>query len=484
MSYQHTPPAEQPKEVFSTANHIQLLQWKPEAYAGIDPSRNLVIYLNEGKIIGFEGDQGTGKTSLLECLITHLGGEEVANSQHVTIKEGKVEKARKSSLTFKDTRTPNITYEIKVGKSSVTIKKMEDVEGTIVSGTVDSPKNFLWNTFGPIGVSPMKLKEMDGKKQIEWIRNLYKFTADQLKKEQVIKTKYKTKFDERTGVNRDVTRLYKEVGDTGYYTWDKDNSTWVPSPLKEADQKFVSENTDNEEEITKQFEKANQDMQQLTAAKTRLEQRNVEKKQIVDEIAELERKLAAKKEELTAKVQQIETATQYIEQLKNAPEELENIREKMQRVGDVKLKKQNLATSEAKVKEYDEKQEQQIQLNADLDELKIDRKNFIKQFTPDIEGLELVVHDGIDNTEKKEGMYFNGRTPAEMSESELWDIFMQILRSVKCYFICIENLSSLGTAAIERINWFVKEGHGQVFYTAMQRGQKEMKVTMHTEIPV
>ena len=35
---QNTPPQES-KEITSTANHIQLLEWKPEAFAGIDPSR-------------------------------------------------------------------------------------------------------------------------------------------------------------------------------------------------------------------------------------------------------------------------------------------------------------------------------------------------------------------------------------------------------------------------------------------------------------
>lgn len=481
-----------PAEIKSTANHIQLLELRVDAFAGIDPSRNLIIQLHDKPIVGFEGDQGVGKTSLLECLIAHLGGDEAKNSTHVSIKDAKdkdgkttkvIEKQRKSALTFKDKRTPNVTYEIKIGKSSTTIKKIEDVDGTIISGNVDSPKTFLWNTFGPIGISPMTLKDMDGKKQIDWIRNLYKFTPAQLKEEEVLKVKYATKFKERTGVNNDVGRLFKEVNDTGYFIYEKENHVFLASTNKEIDEKFVADNNEDEAAINSMFDKASSDMQQLTAANTRLDQRKVEKQNIEKEIKNLEQKLADEREKLIAKEVEIKTGTEYVDKLKDAPVQLEAIKNKMQRVSEVKLKKQNIATAIIKVKEYEEKQDKQIQLNADLDELKIQRKNFIKQFTPDIPGLELIVNDGIDN-QKEEGMYFNDHTPREMSESELWDLFMQILRAVKCYFICIENISSLGSSAIERLNWFVKEGHGTVFYTAMQRGQKEMKVTLNTEIPV
>lgn len=477
------PPVPQPeKEVTSTANHIQLLTFKPEAFAGIDPSRNIILHLNEAPIIGIEGDQGTFKTSMISCIIAHLGGEEISNSQHAAKDAGgKTTYSRKSSLTFVNKKDPSVTYESKVGKSSITIKKMEDVDGTIVTSNINAPKEFLWNTFGPIGLSPMQLKEMNGKKQIEWIRKLYKFTAEQAKQEEVIKVKYKNKFTERTAVNNDMKRLFTELSGTQYFSWDKENGCYVPTELKASDEKFVKDNSEDEAAINSKFELANKNMQLLTAANTRLDQRKLEKKTIEGEIEELRKKLEAKQLDLAAKDKEIEVGAQYVKDLEKAPQELEDAKKKMQDIGEVKLKKSNLATADNKLVQYNDKEQKQIQLTADLDELKIERKNFIKQFTPDIPGLELVVNDGIDE-EKEEGMYYNERTPQELSESMLWDLYIQILRAVNCHFVCIENLSSLGSEAIDRLNWFVKEGHGQVFYTAMQRGVKEMKITMHTDI--
>lgn len=470
------------KEITSTANHIQLLQWTPEAFAGIDPTRNFVLYLNQAPIVGFEGDQGLGKTSLINCLIAHLGGDEAVNSIHVeTNPEGKKTETRKSTLTFKDIRKPEITYEVRINKSAVSIKRIENADGTMLTTTVDKPKSFLFDMFGPIGISPMILKERDGKKQVEWIRSLYKFTADQIRQEQIMQTKYKDKFGKRTLVNNDLKRLKTEVSGTPYYKFDNEQKCFVPAEQLDIDTKFVAENNLDEDAINSKFAEATNRNRQLTEAQTRLRERKNEQETIQKQIDDLKRQLDLKVIELQTVNSKIQTGEQYVKELENAPAELETVRLQMQNAGDVKLKKQNLETAAKKVQEYQDKEDEQVKLNADLDELKIERKNFIKQFTPEIPGLELVINDGIDN-EKEEGLYYHGRTPQQLSESELWDLFMQICRSVGIHFMFIENLNSLGSEAIDRINWYVNEGYGQVFYTAMQRGVKELKVTLHHQL--
>lgn len=471
-------------QITSTANHIQLLQFRPEEFAGLDNTRNLVLFLNEAPIIGAEGDQGVGKTSFLNCLIALLGGDEAANSLHTSKDaDGKTSKSRKAMLTFKDTRKPNISYEVRMSKSSIIVKKLEDADGTILPSTVDKPKTFLADTFGPIGITPMVLKEKDGKKQIDWIRSLYKFTPDQLKQELILSTQYQEKFKKRTAVNNDVKRLKGEVLNTGYYSFDKENFVFVVTSSYVTDTDFIKANSADEKEIEEKFQKAHEKMQSLTAANTKLENRKREQQDIEREITDLEQKLLAKKNDLLAAQEKVKLGEQYIKELETAPKEFEEAKLSMQNVGDVKLKKQNIGSAENKVKEYVKSEDEQTTLNSDLDELKLKKKNFIKQFTPDIPGLELVVNEGIDTAiTKEDGLYLNDRTPAELSESELWDLFMQICRAVGVHFLFIENLNSLGTAAIDRLNWFVKEGFGQVFYTAMSRGQKEMKVTFHTEL--
>ena len=497
--------ADAPKEKVSTPNHLQLMEFKPQYFGGIRPDMNFVFYLGDGPVVGFEGDQGLCKTSLLNCLILLLGGEEAVNAMNVSMDDkGKRAKNKTASLTFKDKRNENVTYEVKVTKTSYSVKKIELTEGATkpVTYNIESPKSFMRDLFGPIGISPMILKEKDGKAQIEWMRSLYRFTPEQLELEKRITDNLKAKFKSRTEVNRDIKRLGVEVYNTGYYNWDEENKVYVPLPKRQEDLDNVAKNLKGEDVIKANMEAAQEKIRKRDIGLQTMERYQNDEKNIKQEIGEIEEqirqlqlKLEGKNNDLTALQKRIEDGKEYNKQFDNAQVEFDEAQQQMLNLGDLKIMKSKLDDADAKNKEYNTKVETKITVTKAIDELRLARKQFIETFTPQIEGLKVIIDEGIDknnaedteddtpNPDKdlEEGLYYNGRTMQELSESELWKFFMLICKELGVRFLFIENAQSLGTDAANTINWFVKEGFGNVFYTAMMRGQKELQFTINGE---
>jgi hypothetical protein len=467
------------KEVYSTQRNVQLLQFNPESFGGIRPDMNLVFYFGDVSVVGFTGDQGQGKTSLLNCLIASLGGEEANNSIHESVEDGKVVKSRKSTLTFKETGNDLVTYVVTMTKTAITLKRIDTTSGTPVSSVIESPKTFLRNIFGPVGITPMILKEKDGKKQIEWIRSLYKFTPEQLAQEKELKKTILTNYTKRTDVNKDVKRLNAELKQDIYFSWDDENKTFVPSAQLKADQLFIEKNNLSEEELRGQSIEINERMRQLTQARTRVEQLQTEERVCEERIASLEEKIKYEKALLFSTKEKISTGNEYIKNLEPVEVESEQIQEKLIEIGKVSLKKNNIYISNRKLNEFNQIVDQQIELNAIIDSARSQLISFVKEFTPEIEGLEIIITDSAIDVQKEEGLYYMGRTMAQLSESELWDFYLQICKYFDIRFMFIENVQSLGSAAIERLNWFVENNYGYVFYTAMVRGLSEMTLKLN-----
>jgi GTPase SAR1 family protein len=490
----HVPEA--PKEKVSTPNHLQLMEFKPQYFGGIRPDMNFVFYLGDGPVVGFQGDQGLGKTSLLNCLILLLGGEEAVNAMNVSTDEkGKRQKNKTASLTFKDKRNENVTYEVRVTKTAYSVKKIELTEGASkpVTYNIESPKAFMRDLFGPIGISPMILKDKDGKAQIEWMRSLYRFTKDQLELEKRITDNIKAKFKDRTAVNNDIKRLKNEVYNTGYYSWDDENKVYVPLPKRLEDLKNVADNLKDEDTIKKAMEDAQDKIRKRDIGLQTMDQLKESEKSCIEEIADLERKLQAKRTELVNLNKRILDGEEYNKQFENAQAEFDAAQKSMMNLGDLKIMKSKLEEADTKNTEYNSKVEAKITVTKAIDELRLAKKQFIEMFTPKIEGLKVIIDEGIDknnveegeddNPDKDldEGLYYNGRTMQELSESELWKFFMLICKELGVRFLFIENAQSLGTDAADTINWFVQEGYGNVFYTAMMRGQKELQFSINGE---
>lgn len=486
-------PKEVPKEKFSTPNNIQLMEFKPEYFGGIRPDMNFVFHLSDGPVAQFKGDQGLCKTSLLNCMIFLLGGDEAVNSIHRSLKDMKELKQKAASITFKDLRNPNTTYEVRVTKTMYSVKKIELTDGSPVTSLVQSPKDFIRNLFGPIGVSPMILKEKDGKAQIEWLRSLFRLTAEQLKMETDIKEKLKAKFTLRTAVNNSIKSLYKEVADTPYYEWDKHNTCFIPTLKRNVDLNNIKENLKSEQEIKEKMQIAQDRLREKDKYQNAADQLKIDKTNLENEIEDLQKKLELKKDDLLKLESRIEKGTEILTKYETAQDDFEKVQKQMLDIGDLKVTKTKVEDADLKATSYDSKVAEKINIVSSIDDLKTLMKKFVETFTPKIEGLKIVVNDGLDKSDDEntaasqnevvlpEGMYYNDRSMAELSESEIWSLWALISRSLNIRFLFIENGQNLGTAAAETINNFIKDGHGCVYYTTMLRGQKELQFTINGE---
>jgi hypothetical protein len=103
-----------------------------------------------------------------------------------------------------------------------------------------------------------------------------------------------------------------------------------------------------------------------------------------------------------------------------------------------------------------------------------------KTYLPPIDGLEIQVNTGIDN-ERAEGIYYNDKTLAQLSESELWDLFMRIWNEKGVRFIFCENINALGSEAIKTLNKLSKDGC-TIFATQMDRSKKTIGISFEAKI--
>lgn len=112
--------------------------------------------------------------------------------------------------------------------------------------------------------------------------------------------------------------------------------------------------------------------------------------------------------------------------------------------------------------------------DAKKDKLKMDLMKVTKKYLPEIEGLEIKIATGMDDEE--EGIYYNNKTMAQLSESELWSLFFQIWEQKQVRFVFIENVSSLGTDAVGVLNMLAENGV-KIFASMMDRKKGSMKIS-------
>jgi hypothetical protein len=117
--------------------------------------------------------------------------------------------------------------------------------------------------------------------------------------------------------------------------------------------------------------------------------------------------------------------------------------------------------------------------DAEIDELRKELMELTQKYLPKIKGLQVRVKVGLDDED--EGIYFENKTLAQLSESELWALFLQIWDAKGVRFVFCENINSLGSDAVSILNGLAKEG-AHVFATEMERKKKEIQVTFETKI--
>lgn len=480
MENTNTPTTEV-ADTASRPNHLKLVSLTVDTFAGLDYSdKSLVIVFPEGENIAeFSGDQGVGKTSLANALSTLMGGDEPKNA----INADKLTKG--AVLNFIDNGT---AYESKLTKSAYTLKQITDVPGNKkATATVSSPKTVLSNIVGPLGVSPDFLKgKSKGEDQIAWIKSMVSQNTDLTTQEQEYKTTHDGAYKKRTQVNKDLQDLGSKITESTLYVWDNENKVFVQSENYKMAVQVESEAPKDRTELDEKFKAAEKKNSEYNNGKSRLlelsnklSNHQSKIKSIEDEILNLQAQLATEKTKLAETEESITKGNEYVKERETAEQEYQSVRKEVMDYGEIEKIRNLISATDNNLAAYNESARVKQELNEIMDGCEKGLKELAQKYTPNIEGLEVVVAN-IDSA-RPEGVYYKGTNISHLCESELWDLCLQVWKHTGIRIVFIENSSSLGSEAIQRINWFAANG-GYVFVTTMQRGYKELKVSFHKEL--
>lgn len=469
---------EQPieKEIFSTKQTLRLRELTVQSYAGISHEHDLFITFPEDKnITGFVGNNGVGKTSALRAILTLLGYEEPANAVNAT------DKTKKAVMKFvKD----GDTYTVNQTKTSFSIT-VERADGQ--KSELKSPKDAITKLVGNVSMSPMAFKEMSGKNQIAEMRKMLKWSPESQKAEENIKSMRKSAYDARTETNRIASQLRNDLTATGLFAWSKENQQLEATVqlLKEYD--YLKDAVTDEAAIKEAFSKADKARDLYLRAVQRVDDLKVQKagqerenERIANEIARLQASLASGQHQLTTIEENIAKGQQFVSDNAGAEEAFRKAQEDMMNFGAIQKRKDTVTDTESKKELHDQAVQNSVDYTTAIDEADIAMKELVASLTPAIPGLELELGGSIDNP-RAEGIYYNGRSMAECCETEMWEWFVPFLQQTNTGVVIVENVTSLGSKAVDVLNSCAKNGM-YVFYSAMQREENKLKIEFHSEL--
>jgi len=444
-----------------STNRLTLVSTSVESFGGIDKSRPIVISLPEGKNIAIaEGDQGTGKTSWLHSLMYTFGVNfNVKDKDLVNLTDGKL----KAGLEFED--GPD-KYRVNATKSKFELTKFAEVGGKPYWLPVSEPVATLQRLIGHVGVSPMSLKDKKGADQVREIRKALTVSEDVENEETELKEKLKSATKARTEANSAYNSIKKILeADEMYLNWEQSEEKYKEQKSSEAAAAKLKEC-----EINKN---------QYAAAITRVETLQQTEKNIQSEIADMEARLILKKQELQTTTESIGKGKDFLEQNKGSVEKYNTALEEYRTIDRYLSQQAAWQTVQQRKKELEEYET----LVAKADGLKDDLNNQIlelgKKGMPNIEGLEVIATDSIEG--KEVGVYLHGKNLAQLSESELWSLFLRIWEASNTRFVLVDNLGVLGSEAVAILNHLAASGC-KLFCTLMNRKEADMKITFHEKI--
>lgn len=449
---------------------------------GLDNDNGLVIVFPKGlNYIELEGNQGVGKTSLMECLKEATGSLSSSNTEHIQSGEDGMPVTDKK---YKDRfwGVDGQLYNLRVTKSTITLEQIStDEEGNPVlnaknkeiSVQLKSPKTMLQQLIGPAGISPMLLKQMNPAEQVKWMRSLFTLDVDEQKMELEIKKKYDDAYKERTKTNNEYNRIETVLNSNKYYVAAEQWQTY----FDKTDYDTLQESVADVQKRKQDYDKA---VDAIPVMKSNLKIFESDIDVLEEQLKNIQARLDDKKELALALTKRISEGETYVESNKTVVDEIEQLSEKIKEASEFKAHEQGFDNMKKQKYDMDHQSDEKIRLNGLVDEYAKLKKEYIKQFTPDIPDFEVCIKDEGDN---REGLYYKTLPLSILAESELWELATQIWKAMGVKIIYVENVNSLGSGAVDKFNEFLKSGGAYIFGTKMNRSENNLKISFHDKIP-
>lgn len=453
---------------------LQLKKLTTNSFQGINQDAPVIIDFSKytgKKITKMSGDMGVGKTSTIHSLLYACGQSfDFKLENFVNLQDG----ALSGSFEF---TSGNKEYKVTYSKTKFVLNRLyKDADEPESAGKwipESDPKTLLKKLIGHIATSPMFLKEVKGEKQIEWLYEILSIPPEVKKQQDKLK-------EELTLLNKSFTNtnaLYKEIKsalnqDEKYLNWEESEKTYS----EEKSILSVKEKLDAADKKKQQYNNA---VNGLDRIKTDLKQTERIISAIEQQISDLQVKLELDKSNKINLEEKVKNGEKYIEENKNVQTDYDEVLNDFQEINTFILNKNNWKEVVKKKNEMDDAENLVQELEVKKKDKKVELKSLVKKVLPEIKGMEVETDAAIEGREV--GIYIDGKTPAQLSESELFDFYFQICMSQGVNMVFVENLSSFGSATIKTLNALAKKGV-YVFGTMMDRKQKTLKIEILEEI--
>lgn len=439
---------------------LNLIQFEAKDFMGISSDAPILIDFSKsrGNAVKLSGDQGTRKTSTITALMYIMGASFSVDTKNFFNQK---DEAIDVELKFK---YDGDEYQVVANGTRFQLKRKFKDRWVPES----EPKNMLRKMFGNLGVSPMFLKDLRGKDQIKWIKETFGVEEEASKKEVKLTNGLKEAEVTRRDVNREIKSLKGALDVEPLYN-DYENSLKKFGGVISA--KKEKERYDELSDKVRKYDVAKNELSRLSS--------DLSSKQL--EVNELEVKLEAAKKSALDMKGRIEKGKVWLDENKNINKEFDEASAAWMNLSKTLADHDKWKTILKREKEYTERQDAVNIVNDQIDKMRKDLLKLTKTYLPDVPGLEIRVKTGIDDED--EGIYYNNKSLAMLSESELWDLFVDHIWPAKdVFFIFCDNLSSLGSEALKNMNKLLKEKKAMIFASEMDRSKDEINITVTSKL--
>ncbi len=401
-----------------------------------------------GKITTITGQNGSGKTSILEAIKGVVGGGHDATLLRKGAEEGMV------VLEFDNGET--LIKKMNENKSKVIL---EDPNGREVSRAATYIKEII----DPIGLNPVQILTADSKKRVNMlldsvpmelpVEEIKMITGLQTEEDgrhplKIIDEKRKMIFDDRAAVNKEVEKLNTMI--------DEMNKT---IPFKPDENDWATE----ADKLRGELQKKKEENETQKAARTKLHNSDIAKakeaaQKEIDEIREaLQSRLDSLREQYGEAINEITSA--------NGPD-IEGLIEKLTQA-------ENNAKIQTKISgavEFVEKNRKEVEL----------QEGQSKSFTEQLKSLdnlkaELLANLPVDGLEIKDGdILINGVPFDTLNEAAKIRFALKIagLRKAKLPLVCVDGLEALDKSVFEAFKEEAEKTDMQFFVTRVSEDRE------------
>jgi DNA repair exonuclease SbcCD ATPase subunit len=441
---------------------LHLIEFEANSFAGIDKEQPVIIHFKNKPVTLLRGDQGTNKSSTLNALMSVMGAVfNFETKNFVNKKDDTID----VKLKFNHKGTD---YEVMQSGNRVTLKRFyKESNKWIAEG---SPKETLREIFGNLGVSPIFLKDLPGKKQIEWFKETFGATEDVSKKEKKLQADLEKIFAQR----RDLNRAIKETdgalkSNVLYKNYEKNQAKFA---------KHLSAEKEKEKLQTLQTKK-----EEFDKAKSVLDNLKEKRKGHTDRIAQLQKQIDEEVQSRSLVEKRIADGEVYIAASNGIEKEYSEANEAYLNISKTIAEQTQWKDVLKKEKDLDEMEQTVVLATDQIAQLRVAILELTSTYLPKIKGLEIRTKGfSIDTGDEDEGIFYQDKSLAQLSESELWDLFLLIWEKMEVYFVFCENISSLGSQAVQTLNRLAKEKKAQIFASEVDRKKDTMEISFETKI--